>query len=625
MNRFVKITVFFFITVLSSILFKSLELSYCDFLNNGKSTVFTAGSIDLKFFLLTSFYSFLIALAIRFLFKINFFQGWFAAGLTLTPALLFPVIFKLNFIVNQKFADSNPIGFYKYIFGYIFISLLFSIFILFALLVYKSSFSNLKKCVSILLIIFFFHSGLSVWQSIIGEHGDEWLYLLLTKSIAADFDLNVKNNFDSQFHIDDGNLIFKSNGSGSQKIFIRYLPSYSLLISPGAVIAGWLKKFSAFDFLKKTVSGITDVYAGISSRILNIFWSVVFLFFGFMILSELFGTNEAVILTLFISISHPYGFYLNQLYPETISAGVKFLILYYLCFSNKIRSPFNLTFIVILSFVLFSLHGRNIVFFFFSNLLILCLNLKYKRLITLHFLILTFLIFCYFFYNYKIYDEIFPYKTFTGKVEVRNQENINIQNPENINSSPVISFKMFAKNFTGMFFDQKYGLFFYNPVMIFILTGAFILYRKNILLFIIIFSSFLVNLVFLASQNLSSWTGGSSIPNRYLVFLMPEMLFFTGFVFHSLKNRLPKFVFYACISYCLIIFFILNLFHRLRFSGGHHTNQLLHFIDKSIGLKFSEYLPFCNDIYSNSILYFYILIILLLNIWMLFSINKNEN
>jgi len=530
-----------------------------------------------------------------------------------------PLFINFNFFSNIKFAESNILAQYKYIIGFCIVAVLF-LFLLFSFLLIFFNTKTLKtKCIMLISVIFIFHSGLAIWQSIVGEHGDEWLYLLLAKSLRYDFDVYVENNFQKEFHRDDGNLLFRysKDNKNDYKIIIRYLPIYSMFLAPGVLFGDFLEKLDTKKIYQKLAPPIINAYHSFSARLMNIFFSICFLIALLPILKKLFSENFAIIGFFLYSISMPFSLYLNQLYPETLSACLKILILYLMFFYENCGAKKNIVFILIAVYINFLLHNRNIVFFAIVICFLLISNRKNLNNIFLICSTLIILLGLYFLMNFMLYKSIFPYKTFTGYIPTNNiaiQQNTNIFNLADI-----------TKNFFGMLLDQKYGIIIFYPIFIFSGVGLYFLFKINKTFSWLLFFSFIFNLIFLSAQQLSSWTAGSAIPGRYLVFLTPELFIFSyTALFAFSKSKKIKKIFVLFIAYSLIIKFLLNLFHTLKFSSGHKTNQLFQHIANFLKFRFYEALPFCNPSQYNNLLIIYLFVILLVNIWLIKKL-KNIN
>ncbi len=176
-------------------------------------------------------------------------------------------------------------------------------------------------------------------------------------------------------------------------------------------------------------------------------------------------------------------------------------------------------------------------------------------------------------------------------------------------------------NITGIFLDQKYGLLFIFPYIIFLPAAGFYLCIKkiknqssNIKFTGFLIISIVLHIIFISSQTLASWTAGSAIAGRYSVFLMPEFIILIFYFIFNFKNLFFKTFTFFFILHSILLFYILNLFHRLKFNSGHHTSQFIYYIEKSFGEFISPFLPYCSDDRINANTYIFTAAIILLNI-----------
>lgn len=379
-----------------------------------------------------------------------------------------------------------------------------------------------------LFIVIYLISFLIEQANWIGAAGDEVEYLLIAKSMVADQDLNLYNNY---LHNDllKLNIPVLVPNPLPDPLYPVHQPGISLMIG----IFFWLEKY------------LENINIVLSARLLmNLIWSLtVIQMFQLWTELKLFKSQAVcAILTILLCFSLPFLSYAGQLYPEVPAMGILFFTFRILAKTiTRIDGR-----IIAVSILLSFLPWFHIKFIFLMIGFCFLLHLNKVQSTGRQWISPGSLAGFFLFPLLSVTSFLFYNKSFST----------------NISSSMdhrFASMHLNWQNFAGMIFDADFGILMLWPLFIVSIPGLYLVLKKTNRLAQI--SVLLVFILILIPNGLfDHWWLGFCPAGRYFLTLMPFLL--TGSAYFisrqkeiSLFQRIPGFLLFA-FSLLNTIFFI---------------------------------------------------------------------
>ncbi len=414
--------------------------------------------------------------------------------------------------------------------------------------------------------------GIGIWHDIsFPAIGDEPYYLIESQSLIKDFDRNVSNQFHekqySQFFWHDlSKVALQENAEVMRSLYGGLL---SIVLAPGLLLPG---RIGALCIL---------------SIMYGLFAVIVFLF-----LKHIGYDNKNLYTTLFpIMLASPIILFSNQCYPEL---GAALQVVWILKMLNQSIGT-RIKKITVLMIILLPLwHLR---FFVISiGLLVwwIYLYLKnWKKFILVASAALGI---------YAIFIGL-DIRFLDGMLMVEKTKLIYAQVMQQFDFGSNYWLKRFCNAFFGLWWDQEYGLLIIFPVLIYSLKGFCKIWKSNksyvIFSFtILFFYTFLIAVV-------GDWTAGHSMPARYLVVVIPFLIWpFAVAIENFEKSIIKKSTFFGLLFITLAIQFLLQWEPILGFSKAQGSSVFVQVFENRLGMAFSSILPsFTNPCAEKFILF----------------------
>jgi hypothetical protein len=363
--------------------------------------------------------------------------------------------------------------------------------------------------------------------------GDEPHYLLITKSLVSDGDINLYNNYQNKdylkFYPGELDAHAYPGKKGERFLYSKHFPGLPVLLAPSFFLGEKLVK-SVFRLNEDVAKerAILIFFSRLTLCFLAAFLSAAFFLFA----SELTRKRNAALLAWFIfSFTAPVLFYSHLIYPEIPVALILLLVAYHVIQKKNLSASslfgagvgigllpwFGIKYIIlavaifcIVTFLFLRSPGKN---------LKKVLALASPLVISAGLFILTLL---------SMYGALSPQTIYKGTVEAQNFP---------LSRLIVADLMNFFRRLLGYFFDQRVGIFVFSPAYILLLPGLFFLAKrskKEASLLIGLFS------VFYIFCSLNYYWGGYVPPARPLlpVLWIPALLMAGGFALTQNKISL---------------------------------------------------------------------------------------
>lgn len=358
--------------------------------------------------------------------------------------------------------------------------------------------------------------------------GDEPHYLIITKSILADGDINLRNNYQNKDYLDfyPGQLKphTRPGRKGEEYQFSRHSPGLPILLVP-------------FYYLGDKIGNVFFP----ENPALKIQFLVFFVRLPFWILTSLLGwslfllaydltkkRHIALLAWLFFCFTSPVIFYSQLVYPEVLAALICLHLFRQGVFKKKLEAKHSI------------LLGLGIAY-------LPWLNIKYAVLVLTLFILIVYNLFrplnrklkpifsflspicisfvLYLFYLWTHYGSLSPISPYEYS-----STNTNFQFPQfmHLNGLELIRCGI------GYLFDQRFGLFPYSLVYILFFPGVIYLYKKNkkeaapLLVLLGLYWAFC---------SLSYYWGGYCPPGRTLFPVIWILALFAAVAYAGAKNK----------------------------------------------------------------------------------------
>ena len=401
-------------------------------------------------------------------------------------------------------------------------------------------------------ILFILSSYIIVQKGVV-LGGDEPHYLVISHSIARDFDLNVFNQYarDEYREFIDSRLVHHARvGKGFKKWYsYGHLPGLSVTLAP----------FFIFKIPHPLLYFLIRSFLGLFGALL----AVLIYCFTLKLWKH---KSLSIFITAAFTLTVPVFFFSIHIFAELQASLLILTALYLLMFPGKKKNLYVLLAGFLLSITVFWGLKYNIFIVIFSIGFFFYFFFKKKErkkalLFILFPILMQLLFFYYLYFAYGNFDPMSIYNgvmTETQKIEYeRNMQRIPLQKR--------------VETLLGIFFDQRDGLLLYSPFYFFFFPGLIMAFKK----FKTYFPYLLISAAgfgFILFVGYSTVRAGYSPQARYLVPVAWVLMLFVIIYRMETKNKLfKKLFFYIPIySIAVVIYQLLNPFTL--YQSATHTN-----------------------------------------------------
>ena len=389
--------------------------------------------------------------------------------------------------------------------------------------------------------------------------GDEPHYLLITKSLLSDGDVNLWNNFQNKDYLEfyPGQLDAhtKTGRRGAKFQYSRHMPGFSTLILPAYALGARVGKIMASTlkdpkYERKVLILVVRLFLCVLAAALSgMFYLLMEILFK--------NRNISLIPWALFSFSTPLLFYSYQIYPELIAALISISVVYVFFIDSK-RSPFCLVLAGVGIGILPWFGLKYLVISFGCGLLFLISFLKQKKKIERYFYLalpifisaVFFLFFLWFLYGKVSLIAVYKGTTVDGSVTFNTF----------YHHDPI----EFLRCWIGYLFDQRVGLLAYSPIYMLFFPGLILWFRKNRKEFL---SLSIPMILYWAFCSMSFYWGGYSPPGRTLLPVLWIMGVFMGAAMYWSDKKKPVVIIHLLVGLTFLNTFLLakntrHLFHE---------------------------------------------------------------
>ena len=343
--------------------------------------------------------------------------------------------------------------------------------------------------------------------------GDEPHYLLVTKSLIQDGDINLADNYADQDYLDfyPGKLRPHAypGKKGNGYLYSKHFPALPVLLVPAYIMG---EKTSRLNPEKAQNPQFTRPVIIFFSRLPICFFTALL---GLVFFHMVFDITRRKILAVsawaLFAFTTPLVFYSQLIYPEIPVALIVIFILRDLVFKNEYRLPrFFLIGAGIAALPWFGIKYMVLSVILFGVLAAALLRSQKapargkKVILSLSPIAVSSLLYLYYFWS--LYGSFSPVPAYGGIP-------MDERSPAGLSSIMRTDLADFLKRAAGYFLDQRVGIFIYTPVFILGIAGFFFFFKKKRT------ESLLVSAIFLAYGMFSAYYywGGYCPPARPLI------------------------------------------------------------------------------------------------------------
>ncbi len=308
--------------------------------------------------------------------------------------------------------------------------------------------------------ILFILSSYIITEKGVKMSGDEPHYLVISHSIARDFDLNVFNQYARDLYREfcDAHLGHHARVGKGFKVWYSYghLPGISITLAP----------FFIFKIPNPLLYFLIRAFLGLFGALLA---ALIYL----MALKLWKHQNLALFITTVFTLSTPIFFYSIHVFSELQACLLILASLYLLLMAQKQTNLTVLTAGFLLSITVFWGLKYSLFIYLFSAGFFLYYFFKKKDRKKAFLFVLFPLLFqlLFFYYLHSAYGNLNPMSIYNGVMTQAQQQ-------EYYSSVQAIPIQKRVETLFGIFFDQKDGLLLYSPLYFFFFPGLLVAFRK---------------------------------------------------------------------------------------------------------------------------------------------------
>ncbi|UCE40106.1 MAG: hypothetical protein JSV17_11620 [Candidatus Aminicenantes bacterium] len=323
--------------------------------------------------------------------------------------------------------------------------------------------------------------------------GDEPHYLLVTKSIIKDGDINLANNYENQDYLDFYPGKLRSHAypgkKGNDYLYSKHFPALPVLLVPAYMIGETMSRLGAQKTENPQQKRAVIIFF---SRLPLCFFTAILGLVFFLLVFDITQRKTLSISSWAIFVfTTPIVFFSQLIYPEIPVALLTLFTLRNLVFKKD--SHTKRLFLAGIGIALLPWFG--IKYTVISALLFAvsaAVLLKFKKIpggwkkITFTLIPIMVSALLYLFYFWSLYGSFSPLSAYKG---------IPLDTPSSAGMSSMVrtDYVEIIKRAAGYFLDQRVGIFIYSPVFLLGIAGFFFLFKKKkkeSLLLLAIFSTY---------------------------------------------------------------------------------------------------------------------------------------
>jgi len=361
--------------------------------------------------------------------------------------------------------------------------------------------------------------------------GDEPHYLLITKSMLKDGDINLFNNYEEKDYLEfyPGDLrshAFRGK-KGDNYQYSKHLPAASLLALPGLYLGEKAAEFgSNLSEYPERKRQIIVFFSRLPLCILTALFGLLF----FLVARELSQRQDAALLAWAIfSFTTPVLFYSHLIYPEVPAAFIALFLFRYMIIQKKQ----NLWCVFLSGIGIALLPWLGIKYIVFAGVLLVVSMFTLWRpnpgerwgkiLLFIAPVILS--AGMYLFFLWSLYGNIFPSSVYRGVALDSSSQKWLIYLMK-------AGFHDFLSRVVGYFLDQRFGIFFFSPIYVLGIAGLLYFWKqrkREALNMTFVFSVFGIFSAYF-------YWGGFCPPGRPMIPVIWAWALFTVFAFTASPN-----------------------------------------------------------------------------------------
>ena len=455
--------------------------------------------------------------------------------------------------------------------------------------------------------------------------GDEPHYLLITKSLISDGDVNLWNNYQNKDYLEfyPGRLDSHTTTGkrGSQFQYSRHMPGLSVLLLPAYVVGTRIGKVSA-SVLSKPMSekGVLILAIRFFLCVLAAALSGMF----YLVVDTLLKNRKVSLITWgLFGFTTPLLFYSFQIYPEVVVALISISLMYLII----IKSDWRLSRLLLAGIGIGILPWFGIKYMVISagcGLLFIFSFLRQKQKIKNYFY-LALPIFLsagvFLFFLWSLYGKLSPVAVYKGTT---------VDGSVTFNAFYHHNPFEFLRCWIGYLFDQRVGLFAYSPIFVLFFPGLILWFRKNKKEAL---SLFFPLILYWAFCSLSYYWGGYCPPGRTLLPVLWIMCLFMGGAMYWSGKKKPVVIMHLLVGLSFLNTYLLAQNTRLLY----HENLSFHWAESgkvsnvlhSLSNAFIDFTKFVPSLSSQEgitwiPLFFWILLSLLIGFFFIRRVRKSN-
>lgn len=302
--------------------------------------------------------------------------------------------------------------------------------------------------------------------------GDEPHYLLITKSLLADGDFNLDNNYKNQdyrmFYPGTLDVHGQPGRKGRGTLYSWHLPGLPVLLAPWFALGEHVGRFLSAELKNPALNARVFIFiARIPMALLTALLGV----FAYLLALDMTRKRKSSLWAwLVFSFTAPLVFYSQLIYPDVPAALIGLIAYRYFIQARRPRSSMSLGLVgvglALLPWLGIKYSVLSIILFFLIVLSLFKAQGKIPRSI-LFLSAPVVLSFCFFALTlWNLYGNFSPYAIYGGAI------------PAKVHMSLVSRLADTVRFGLGYFFDQNYGLFLYSPACVLSIAGLIIFWKK---------------------------------------------------------------------------------------------------------------------------------------------------
>lgn len=386
--------------------------------------------------------------------------------------------------------------------------------------------------------------------------GDEPHYLLLTKSLLEDGDIDLANNYQNKDYLDFYGAPLDTHTRPGKRggQYARHAPGLPLLLCPAYFVGDRGGKLVSRLTRNPRLQGRALVFSvRLAMGLLAAGLGLIF----FRLMVTLFGDGKISLLAwLAFSFTPPLLFYSQLIYPEIGAALIGLIVFAWLIRDQKAQGSVLSLFLLAVGVSLLPWLGIKYAALTVSAWIALAISVKKAqgfRLTNFTALVFPPLLsaLLFFFYLWHLYGSLSPKAMYRGTFAYK---------PLQVSPFFHLRLSETIRCGLGYLFDQRAGLLFYSPLYLMALAGAIFLFKRNRKAFLYLLVFFLPFWIFCS---LAYYWGGFCPPGRTLLPVLWVGALFVGAAMAEAKSVVSSFIVRSLLFLSILIGIVGTLWPRL--------------------------------------------------------------